>query len=138
MFSLYGIIKSLKDHAPSYEEIETKALDKVILKMSDEYPFARINCKKLIGTSECADATLEEYLLKATDYLKRQILSLEPDLILCCGSRNGNNLILNFLSNNCYDLQDTEPKSYNVHYDSEKSGCHRCISSKFFSKEKSL
>lgn len=98
VFSLYGIVESLRGHVPSYKEIETKALDKEILKISDEYPFARINCKKIIGTSECTDATLKEYLLKATDYLKKQILSLESDLILCCGSRNGNNIILNFLS----------------------------------------
>lgn len=63
------------------------------LKFSDDTFFARINCKKEAGGSSILNIDLESAITKYYKYLKEQILNLDADILVCCGS-NGRNIIL--------------------------------------------
>lgn len=65
------------------------------LRFSDEIIFSRINCKKEAGGPSILNIDLESAITKCSKYLKEQILNLDADILVCCGSQNGQNIILN-------------------------------------------
>ena len=89
--------------------------------MSDEYPFARINCKKEVGGPSCPDNVLEKVINDYSCYLKQQILNLDSDIFVCCGNNNKENLILNFLNKIGYKFEYLNDESYSIYYDKEKN-----------------
>lgn len=115
--SLYGLIKTTPEAFVQYDDID----DSEALKYSDEYPYARINCKKKAGGPSCLNSVLIDAMNKDSSFLAKQIANLEADIFICCGNQNDNNEILNFLNLHGYNFEWTDKDSYDVHYDSNKN-----------------
>ena len=100
---LYGLLHTdLQNGLCDYDGFSWKeALD-----YSDEQIFARINCKKEGGKGSIKDKDLQTSIDKDFDLLKKQIIALDADIFVCCGSQNDNNIILNTL----YDIYKDEFK----------------------------
>lgn len=100
---LYGLLHTdLQNGLCEYDGFSWKeALD-----YSDEQIFARINCKKEGGKGSIKDKDLQTSIDKDFDLLKKQIIALDADIFVCCGSQNDNNIILNTL----YDIYKDEFK----------------------------
>lgn len=120
VYSLYGYYCSIQGKKPLFEDVSSLSLEPEVLRVSDEYPFARINCKKIVGNGNCPQDKLEEVLKKDEEFLKRQIMCLDADLIICCGNQNGKNAILEMLNQIGYNFQHTDKDSYDVYYDEKK------------------
>ncbi|MBR0295948.1 MAG: hypothetical protein IJQ95_00955 [Paludibacteraceae bacterium] len=101
MCMLYGLLHTdLQNGLCDYEDFSWKeALD-----FSNEQIFARVNCKKEGGESTLNNKDLQDAIDKDFDLLKRQIIALDADIFICCGSQNENNIILNAL----YAIYDNE------------------------------
>lgn len=85
---LYGLLntKPTEDGMMKYNAFSwEKALE-----FSDETIFARINCKKEIGGATISNNLLKDAINKYYKYLKEQILNLDADILVCCGSNNQN------------------------------------------------
>lgn len=54
------------------------------IKSFEEYPIARINCKKEIGYSKCSPSDLNKHMSKYGDFLIEQIENLDADVFICC------------------------------------------------------
>ncbi len=89
------------------------------LKFSDEKIFARINCKKEAGDPTILDSVLGDAIKENYKYLKEQILTLDADILVCCGHQNDNNLILNTV----YDIYIDEFKYVDC-VDGKGTGMH--------------
>ena len=89
------------------------------LRFSDEKIFARINCKKEVGGSTISDSVLRDAIKENYKYLKEQILTLDADILVCCGSQKGDNLILNTV----YDIYKDEFEYVNC-VDGKGTGMH--------------
>lgn len=101
MCLLYGLLHTnLLNGLCDFEDFSWKdALD-----FSNEQIFARINCKKEGGKETIKDKDLQDAIDKDFDLLKEQIIALDADIFICCGSQNENNIILNTL----YKIYDNE------------------------------
>ena len=93
------------------------------LRFSDCNIFARINCKKEVGYSTISNNDLQEAIDKYYDYLKKQILTLDADILVCCGSQKGNNVILNTVME-IYDKEYNEKFEYYGCIDGKGTGMH--------------
>lgn len=114
-YTLYGLSQSDINVPISYENIENTPQEE-ILKIVNATPFARINVKKEVGLSTVGDEALVNSMEKYKKYLLRQITSLDPDLIVCCGNRDNKNVILEFLNKYYYSFKPTSEGSP-IHYD---------------------
>lgn len=82
VYTLYGILNTTAD-----QPMNNGFTDKDALSFADDQIFARINCKKEVGGSDCKPAVLK----KALDcdwnkkFLKQQILNLDADIFVSCG-----------------------------------------------------
>ncbi|MCR4829744.1 MAG: hypothetical protein K5864_09850 [Bacteroidales bacterium] len=97
------------------------------LKFSDKKIFARINCKKEAGGEKCEKPVLAAALDrdKNKDFLKRQILNLDADILVCCG-HDGGNLILNMVKDDIYKdefeyVDCVEDKGTGMHYNAKRN-----------------
>lgn len=101
---LYGLLntKPTENGLIKYEDFSWKDA----LRFSDEKIFARINCKKEVGGSTISDNVLRNAIKENYKYLKEQILIIDADILVCCGSQNGSNSILNTV----YDIYKDEFK----------------------------
>lgn len=114
MNMLYALVKTTDTYLPAYNEAITEAI-----KYYEDYPFARVNVKKQAGGATCPDSALDEFLEKDKDFILRQIQNLDADILVCCGSKNYKNRILNFLIENCYKDAKIVPDSEGwLYYDS--------------------
>lgn len=77
----YGIASNMDISGPYYEKA----------------PLVRINCKKQCGGASINDNVLDIYLTRYADLLKSQIELYDASILLCCGCKGGNNVILNFV-----------------------------------------
>ena len=120
---LYGLLntKLAEDGMIKYDDFSWEDA----LRFSDDNIFARINCKKEVGGSTLSDSVLRDAIKENYKYLQEQILTLDADILVCCGSQNGNNLILNtvyeiykdeFEYVNCVDGKGT-----GMHYNSTRN-----------------
>lgn len=100
---LYGLLKSNLENG--YQEFNDFTWEEA-LRFSDEQIFARINLKKEIGGGKLDNKDLQEAINKYFDYIKRQIVLLDADVFICCGSQSDNNILLNTL----YDIYKDEFK----------------------------
>ena len=123
VYTLYGLL----ENKPEKDMIEyNNIIDSEALKVSDDNPFARINVKKLAGSSSISNNVLRGYLEQDRDIILRQIDSLDADIMVCCGyseslDKNGSsgNLLLDFLIENGYEFKCIEPNW--VYYDKKKN-----------------
>lgn len=122
VFSLYGFYCSIQGKIPLFEDVSSPSLEPEVLRVSDEFPFARINCKKIVGGSNCPQEELEEALKNDEKFLKQQINSLDANLIICCGHQNGQNAILEMLNRIGYNFPSSpeDDDCYDVYYDEKK------------------
>ena len=120
---LYGLLNTstMEDGMMRYDGFSWEEA----LSFSDEIIFARINCKKETGGPEISNKILEDAIKEYYNYLKDQILNLDADILVCCGSQNGKNFILNtvyeiykneFEYVNCIDGKGT-----GMHYNSKRN-----------------
>lgn len=90
----YGLLKTTPDSFPEFEEARDMMLSGPFYETA---PVARVNCKKQVGQGSISDPVFMGFLEKYASLLKRQISLYDADVILCCGSSNGRNLILDFV-----------------------------------------
>ncbi|MCI1786346.1 MAG: hypothetical protein LKI59_09480 [Bacteroidales bacterium] len=117
--TLYGLVNTTPDKFVEFEDIDQEEA----LKLSDSYPFARINCKKEAGGSNCSNDILTNDMENHSSYLEKQILNLEADILICCGHQNDENVILDFLNNHGYDFKwdEGDKGADDIYYDSAKN-----------------
>lgn len=96
-FWLYGLLNiDSNGNAPNFNDINDS---KIFTPFIDKTPIAYINCKKESGDSTISNYTLDEHIELYKDFLRDQILLLDPDIIICGG---GSGLIRRFVENNVY------------------------------------
>lgn len=79
--SLYGLHELLfNGRFVRFDDID----EHEVVKVTDSFPFARINCKKEAGGPKCNDSTLKKYIREDYDLLEEQILNLDADVFVCC------------------------------------------------------
>lgn len=87
---LYGLLNTKPEKMTPYDDFSWEAA----LRFSDENEniFARINCKKEAGGPKCENPVLAAAIDRDMGFLKQQILKLDADILVCCGSsqKNGN------------------------------------------------
>ena len=122
VYILYGILKT-----PTDQLIYNSSTDKKALSFADEQIFARINCKKEVGGSECKPPVLKKAIDRDQKFLKQQILNLDADIFVCCGYDKSIKLtgshILNFLNEIGYNFeQDSKEETGEwIFYDKRKN-----------------
>lgn len=73
-------------------------------------PIARVNCKKEIGESTCADNVLKNHMEDFQEFLKTQINMYDANIILCCGKDKS---IKDFVNKYCIsDLKEYSFSDY--------------------------
>ena len=120
MYQLYGLVNT----KPHYKEGYTFSQEEAI-QLYKSFPIARINAKKEAGYSSVSNNTLKYYIERDGEFLKKQILNLDADIIICCGySENiedSGNLLLNFLKQACYyNLKKLDDDSW-IYYDDKQN-----------------
>jgi hypothetical protein len=115
VYSLYGIMNTTANRPINYNDFN----DKEALAFVDKQIFARINCKKEVGDAKCENPVLAAAIDRDKNFLKQQILNLDADILVCCGSQNDKNLILNTV----YDIYENEFKYMNF-IDGKGTGMH--------------
>lgn len=103
LYQIYGLGHTTPEKMTDYNGFS----DKDAIEYFDKSTIARINVKKQLGKSSISNYVLKKYIDKYSDFIKRQILLLDADIIVCCGSSNNSldKLILNFVKENCYNLE---------------------------------
>jgi len=126
-FWLYGLLNiNLNGIATDFKDIDDT---KIFTPFMDKTPIAYVNCKKESGGSIITNYKLPEHIDRYKDFLRDQILLLEPDIIICGG---GSGLIRNFIEQNVFTgLQKVNAWMY---YDEKKVQTY----SRFFSSELSF
>lgn len=95
LYQVYGLRNVTVEHFIDYGSFS----DEEAIQCFDHCTLARINVKKQLGTSSIKDYVLAEYINRYSDLIKRQILLLDADIIVSCGSK-----IFNFVKQHCYNL----------------------------------
>ena len=107
MYQLYGLVNTKPGYKADYNFTNEQAIE-----LYNSFPIARINAKKEAGTSSISNYTLRDYIERDKDLLKKQILNLDADIIICCGYSDyvegSGNLLLNFLKKECYNYLDNK------------------------------
>ena len=118
---LYGLLNTKPHKMIKFDDFSWECA----LMFPNDNIFARINCKKEVGYSTIKDGVLIESIDKYYDYLKEQILNIDADIFVCCGSQNDNNIILNTV----YDIYENEfeympcveGKGTGMHYNAKRN-----------------
>ena len=105
MYQLYGLVNTKPGYKADYDFTNEQAIE-----LYNTFPIARINAKKEAGDSSVSNHTLKYYIDRDRELLKKQILNLDADIIICCGYSDyveeSGNLLLNFLKKECYNNLD--------------------------------
>lgn len=96
LYQIYGLGHTTSEKIINYNDIS----DKEAIEYFDVSTIARINVKKQLGDSSIKANVLREYIDKYADLVKQQILLLDADIIVSCGS-----VIFHFIKENCYNLE---------------------------------
>jgi hypothetical protein len=119
MYQLYGLVNTKPGYKADYEFTNEQAIE-----LYNSFPIARINAKKEAGVNSVSNNTLRFYLERDGEFLKKQILNLDADIIVCCGYsehiEESGNLLLNFLKRECYNNLDNKDDDW-MYYDKEKN-----------------
>ena len=119
VYSLYGIMNTTADSSMKYDGFTNEKA----LKFADKQIFARINCKKEVGSDRCYDSDLIRAIENDKKFLEQQIINLDADIFVCCGyskfiEKSGNRM-LNLLNEIGYHFEpaiDKKPDEW-VYYD---------------------
>lgn len=114
---LYGLVTTTPQSMIGYMDID----EREAVRISDVFPFARINCKKETGGPSCPDGVLANALAEFSSFLEEQIHLLDADIFICCGSGDYENKILNFLNEHGYNFKYLNDDCYSIYYDEEKN-----------------
>lgn len=121
LFILYTLAYTSPSSLSEYEYFYNK---EDALKLYDSFPLARINVKKESGNNNIKDNILKKYLERDRDFITKQVINLDSDIIVCCGysQKIGGtcNLLLNFLNENGYNFQQQDPLGW-IYYDAKKN-----------------
>lgn len=97
VYSFYGIMKTIAGCPKNYDDFTNEEA----LALADEMIFARINCKKEVGSDKCYDNVLRNAIENDKMFLKQQIENLDADIFMCCSYsqsiENTGNRMLNLL-----------------------------------------
>ena len=91
------------------------------MNLEELWSITKKNLKSIIQNERAK--VLKESIDKYFDYLKEQILKIDADILVCCGSQNDNNIILNTV----YDIYKDEfgyvncGKSSGMHYNKKRN-----------------
>ena len=136
MYQLYGLVNTKPGYKADYKFTNEQAIE-----LYNTFPIARINAKKEAGTSSISNYTLKYYIERDKELLKKQILNLDADIIVCCGYSDyveeSGNLLLNFLRNECqYNLIKQDEDGW-IYYDDNEQNPKMAINNWHFSARKS-
>ena len=112
--TLYGLALTTDKYIPKYDELDYST----ILRFTDSFPYARINCKKEGGESKCDEYKFDLFIEKYSSFLEKQILNLDADVFVCCGCINDRNKVIDFLNSHGYSFKWI---SYAIYYDQEQN-----------------
>ena len=116
MYQLYGLVNTI----PGYKEEFTFTKEDAI-ELYNSFPIARINAKKEAGGPRVENHILKFYIERDKEFLKRQILNIDADMIVCCGYsesiEDSGNLLLNFLKKECYNHLNLQHDDGWIYYD---------------------
>jgi hypothetical protein len=115
---LYGLLHT--NLQEGMVDIDAFSLNDALI-FSNEQIFARINCKKEIGGERCDNTLLQNAIDSYPEFLKEQIINLDADILVCCGSGDNGNIILNFLNGHGYNFEYINDETYSIYYDREKN-----------------
>lgn len=119
MYQLYGLVNTTPSFLPDYDFSNKDAIE-----LYDSFPVARVNVKKESGKESIDNGTLRTYLERDENFIRRQIDTLDADIIVCCGYSQSiegtGNMLLNFLNSHGYDFQRQEPGAW-IYYDKNKN-----------------
>ena len=125
MYQLYGLVNTTPEYKADYTFTNEQAIE-----LYKTFPIARINAKKEKGNSSVSNHTLKYYIERDGDFLKKQILNLDADIIICCGYsdhvEDTGNILLNFLKKECYNnLENKDDTGWKddegwIYYDTKK------------------
>ncbi|OAV66623.1 hypothetical protein Barb6XT_01846 [Bacteroidales bacterium Barb6XT] len=94
---LYGLLHFDNDgNSPDFDSIDIKELTSFF----DDTPYAIVNSKKESGSGSIQLKELAKYISKYGDFLKEQILILDPDIVVCGG---GQSYLKNYVEENIYN-----------------------------------
>ena len=120
---MYGLLNTKPNKMIKYEDDGFTWEN--TLRFSDNNIFARINCKKEVGYSTIQNEVLLQAIEKYYEYLKEQIITLDADILVCCGSQNEQNIILNTvyeIYNNEFEYVDfVDGKGTGMHYNAKRN-----------------
>lgn len=120
MYQLYGLVNTKPGHKEGYTFSNEDAIE-----LYKSYPIARINAKKEAGNNSIENSKLKYYIERDKEFLKKQILNLDADIIVCCGYsetiEDSGNLLLNFLKNECYFHLNQQNDDGWIYYDEKQN-----------------
>lgn len=118
---VYGILKSNTEYdIPIFEYVQ-KNPDELAM-FYEQAPWVRINCKIKSGGNSVSDSELSSYITRDAKFLSRQIRIYQPNVIICCGHRKGENVIIDQLVRKMYpDLCMVENTGEWVYYSKESN-----------------
>ena len=96
LYQIYGLGHTTSEKIINYDDIS----DKEAIEYFDVSTIARINVKKQLGDPSIKANVLRKYIDKYADLVKQQILLLDADIIVSCGS-----IIFHFIKENRYNLE---------------------------------
>lgn len=119
MYQLYGLVNTKPGYKADYKFTNEQAID-----LYNSFPIARINAKKEAGKSSVSNYTLKKFIERDGVFLKKQILNLDADVIICCGYSDNieesGNLLLNFLKKECYPALSKQDDNW-IYFDEENN-----------------
>ena len=90
---LYGILHTTPYNMVGFEEFSINDA----VEFSDNQIFARINCKKEGGGGRVENVVLQTAIDNDYLLLKEQILNIDADILICCGSQGEENITLDLV-----------------------------------------
>lgn len=118
---VYGIFKYTNDiDIPTFDYVKSNPDE--LAKFYEQAPLVRINCKMESGGSTVNNNELLSYIDRDKEFLSRQIKIYQPNVIICCGNQNSENIILNQLVREIYsDLCIVENTKGWVYYSKDSN-----------------
>ena len=119
MYQLYGLVNTKPGYKADYNFTNKQAIE-----LYNTFPIARINAKKEAGTSSVSNEVLKSYIERDSEFLKKQILNLDADIIVCCGYseyiEESGSILLNFLKKECYNNLNKLDDGW-IYFDEDKN-----------------
>lgn len=110
-YTVGGLVSAVHGNFIPLPEIKEK--QDFCIRSFEQYPIARINCKKELGGCRCQNSVLNKHISKYGDYLIEQINNLDADVFICCEYHetdqvwfnNGfDSIFVDFLADNGYNF----------------------------------